>query len=311
MPNLTRRRFIAVSAAAGLAPGIATAREVATWRGIALGARAEIRISGTTQAAAAPVLGAIIDEISRLEDVFSLYRPNSVISQLNLRGELDAPPAELLQVFSIASALHYATDRAFDPTIQTFWTLAAAAAQRNTWPVSAEIAEAQRRVNWEAVRFDSGRVAFARPGMSITLNGIAQGFITDRIADKLRAFGLRDVLVDMGELRAIGVGPSGAPWHAAIADPDGGPPIKRVVLRERALATSAPHGTILDRSGSVGHIFDPRTCRPALGVKQVSVSAPTAAVADGLSTAFCLLKPSQITSALRNFDGAKLEDMVI
>ncbi|MGI9391437.1 MAG: FAD:protein FMN transferase [Boseongicola sp.] len=311
MANLTRRSFIAVSAAAGFVPGIANAREVATWRGVALGARAEIRISGTAQAAAAPVLGAIVDEISRLEDIFSLYRPNSAISRLNLHGELDAPPSELLQVFSIAVALHDATDGAFDPTIQAFWRLAAEAAQRDTWPAPAEIADAQRKINWKAVQFDSGRVAFARPGMSITLNGIAQGFITDRIAEKLRAFGLKDVLVDMGELRAIGAGPSGAPWRAAIADPDGGPPIKRVVLRERALATSAPHGTILDRSGSVGHIFDPRTCSLATGAKQVSVSAPTAAVADGLSTAFCLLDQQQIASALRLVEGARLEKLII
>ena len=75
MPNLTRRRFIAVSAAAGLAPASAAVGSTAVWRGIALGARAELRFSDLTPADAAPIFASVVAEISRLEQIFSLYLP--------------------------------------------------------------------------------------------------------------------------------------------------------------------------------------------------------------------------------------------
>ena len=60
-------------------------------------------------------------------------------------------------------------------------------------------------------------------------------------------------------------------------------------LTNRALATSAPLGTTLDGAGRLSHIIDPRQgtlTRPAL--RQISVSAPSAALADALSTGLCL-----------------------
>ena len=289
MPTLTRRRFIAVSAAAGLAPASAAFGSTAVWRGIALGAHVELRISDMTRADAAPIFASVVDEISRLEKIFSLYRPDSDINRLNHQGFLEAPPAELLQVLSLATAIHRATDGAFDPTIHVLWRHLADAARTGMTPIPADVGGYKEMVGWSAVHFDSSRVFFDRRGMAITLNGIAQGFITDKIAAKLRAFGVGNVLVDMGELYGQGTGPNAGPWSAAIADPNGGPSMHRVILRDRALATSAPLGTVLDKSGKVGHIIDPRSCLPTAGLKQVSVSAESAAVADGLSTALCLL----------------------
>jgi thiamine biosynthesis lipoprotein len=72
-----------------------------------------------------------------------------------------------------------------------------------------------------------------------------------------------------------------------------------VVLRDRALATSAPLGTVFDEAGQIGHILDPRTGLPAAaGWKQISVTAPSAAVADACSTAFCLMDREAIEGAL-------------
>ncbi len=311
MPSLTRRRFIAVSAAAGLAPASAAGGSTAVWRGIALGAHAELRISEMKGVDATPIFASVVDEISRLEKIFSLFRPDSEINRLNHQGYLEAPPAELLEVLSLATALHRATDRAFDPTIHVLWRHLSNVARAGKKPIPGDVRGLKETVNWNAVHFDSSRVFFDRRGMSITLNGIAQGFITDRIASKLRAFGVRNVLVDMGELYGQGTGPNASPWSAAIADPNGGPSMHRVMLRDRALATSAPLGTVLDQSGKVGHIIDPRIGLPASGPKQVSVSAETAAVADGLSTALCLLDRSKVVTALRAFEGARLESRIV
>jgi thiamine biosynthesis lipoprotein len=149
------------------------------------------------------------------------------------------------------------------------------------------------------------RIAFARPSMAITLNGIAQGLIADRVAALLRREGLRDILVDAGEIVAGGRASDGRAWSAAIATPDG-QAIRRLSLADRALAVSSTLALAFDPAGTAGHILDPRTGAPA-PPGTVAVSAVSAALADGLSTAFCLLGPAARAAALAIFPGARIE----
>ena len=312
MTRLTRRRFLAISAAAGLSATRADTAPTARWRGIALGARAEMRLVGMSGAEAAPIFEAVEAELTRLEDIFSLYRATSAVSTLNRDGVLDAPPAELLQVCSLATALHRASGGAFDPTVQPLWSLAARAVAEGTLPSDAEIIRARALVNWSNLRFDTTRIAFAHAGMAITLNGIAQGFVTDKIAEMLRRSGLSDVLIDFGELRASGRTAHGGAWNVGIAQSDTDDCCeRRVTLSDRALATSATFGTVIDDAGKIGHILDPRTGRPALHVRQASVSAPTAAVADGLSTALCAMAPQNHNAVQAAFPFARIEHMTV
>jgi len=310
-PAPTRRRFIAISAAiAGISvlpQATRAAHPSATWRGLALGAGASATIAGLTQEKAAPLFARMKAELERLENIFSLYRPNTSLSRLNREGSLATPPAELLELLSLTNAIHARTGGAFDPTVQPLWAIYADAALHETSPSKSVIAAAKARVGWEAVRFDSDRIAFLRPGMAMTLNGIAQGYVTDRITGLMRAEGLDNILIDMGEIRALGERPGGGPWRAGIRSPKGGILPGSVDLENRALATSAPAATVLDAAGKISHIFDPRTGRPGGRWRQVSVSAETAAVADGLATAFCLMEKSEISRAVAGFAGVKIE----
>ncbi len=310
----SRRRFIAIgAAAAGVAalPGTLHARlPVATWRGVALGADASATLAGVTRHEARPLFRRMEAELNRLEDIFSLYRPQSALSRLNRDGRLRRPPAELLELLSLSDAIHAQTGGAFDPTVQPLWSLYADAARRNRMPSAREIRAARQRIGWQALRYDSDLVAFDRPNMALTLNGIAQGYVTDRITDLLRARGLRNILIDMGEVRASGTRPGGGPWRAGIADPDGGVLPLRIGLSDRALATSAPAATVLDSAGRVGHIFDPRPTATGTRWRQVTVSADRAALADGLATALCLLSRDRITRAIDAFATARVEKLI-
>jgi thiamine biosynthesis lipoprotein len=122
--------------------------------------------------------------------------------------------------------------------------------------------------------------------MALTLNGIAQGYITDKVGETLRARGFSHVLVSMGEQLALGPKWDGAAWRVGIADPAAPEKaIAEVPLAGGALATSAGYGTSFDRAGRISHILDPRTGRPAETWASISVIAPSATLADGLSTA--------------------------
>jgi len=306
--TLTRRRFLTISAAAACLPTAHAHAAEFTWRGVALGAAASVKLLGPDGAALHELARQIESEIARLEAIFSLYRRDSDISRLNRTGRLDAPPAEMLELLSLAGAINHHTAGAFDPTIQTLWRVHASAAAQDRAPTPEALDDARRRTGWRHVRFGPTAVRFARPGMAMTFNGIAQGFVADRIADLLRARGFANVLIDMGEINAVGRRADGTPWRVGIAAPDG-LVLAEVALSDRALATSAPFGTLLDPSRQTGHIIDPRTGLPAGKWALASVSDSQAVIADALSTAFCMLRRKDIDRALTRFPGARLETL--
>lgn len=303
MRPMTRRRFLAISAALPIVAGLpARASSLYRWHGVALGAEAEILLDHPDAAAITARAGA---EIARLEQIFSLYRSDSALSQLNAKGTLAAPPFELLECLSLCSRIHAATGGLFDPTVQPLWALYARRFTEGGQPSTNDLAQTLATVGWPGVEMDETAIKL-RPGMALTLNGVAQGFIADRIADMLRAEGLTNVLVNTGELRAIGTTVEGAPWPVTLTS--GG----HVDLADRALASSSPLGTTFDQSGKVGHILSPVTGQPAPARwSLVSVSADKAAVADALSTAACLMADrATIDTALASFADARIEALV-
>lgn len=299
-PHICRRRMLQVTAAACgallLPAGARTeARHLkpVTWRGVALGAPAEIKLYAESEAAARPVLQRTVTEIRRLEAVFSLYIASSALSRLNRDGELRHPPLDLVRLASTAKGISAATGGAFDPTIQPLWTLYAAHFARNpharAGPDSSALAHAVSRVDCRAVTVAENLIAFDQEGMALSLNGIAQGYITDRVADILRGDGFEHVLVNLGEIRALGSHPAGRPWNVAIDTGDHGSHERTLTLSGRAVATSAPHATPIGAAGRAHHLFDPRDGSCAYFHKSITVTADTATLADAYSTAFAVM----------------------
>ena len=229
-PRLSRRRFIGVTAAAaglGLVPFGRAARAEAhlvTWRGQAMGAVATLQVHHHDRAAAERLVERSLAEVRRLEAVFSLYREDTALVALNRQGILVAPPADLVAVLAECRRCWELTGGAFDPTVQALWILYRDHFSRSDadpqGPTEHELRDALERVGFGRVTFDANRIALPRRGMGLTLNGIAQGYVTDRVVGILRAGGIASSLVDMGEPRAVGSRPSGGPWRVGIADPD-------------------------------------------------------------------------------------------
>ena len=293
--TLTRRRFLTISAIAATLPGALAAAPARHWTGQALGARASIRLDHPQ---AEEITARCLTEIDRLENILSLYRADSALSRLNRSGRLGNPPFELLEILSLAGAVHHASGGAFDVTLQPLWALWVEAAVQNRRPTRAERAAALALGGWNDVALSPQAITL-RPGMALTLNGIGQGYVADRVAVLLEAEGLTNVLIDTGELRALGE----RRWPVRIQDGDS------LSLSARALATSAPQATCFDANGQDGHILDPRTGRPVVSPwTQVTVSAPSAALADALSTAACLTTDwSQLDALVTSFNDVQVE----
>lgn len=297
----TRRRAIAIfaAAAAGAVGGGARAGTDYEWRGTAMGADARIHLSGIDRGPAVAAVEAASREIERLEQALSLFRPDSEICRLN-RGEvLQAPSADLRRALSLALAIARGTGGLFDPTVQPLCEAHAAWFAQDPargLPPDEVLAPARHALDWRRVSLAPDAIRLGT-GQRITLNGLGQGYVTDRVAELLGAHGLRHVLVDLGEQRALGPQRTGAPWRIAQA---GGDPI---VLDTGALATSEGAGCVLGAGGAAHHLFDPCTGRSASHWRRITVHHASAAVADALSTAFSAAAPEALPALHPRFPG--------
>ena len=283
--RLTRRRALGLLAAAAGLPLVLRATrataEVVTWHGRALGAPATLILHHPHRPTAERLVAACVAELDRLEAILSLYRPASALCELNRTGALAAPPPALVSILADCRSFHAATAGAFDPTVQPLWRLYATHFQSGgdpAGPAPDAIAAARASVGLDAVHASADRVVLARPGMALTLNGIAQGWITDRLVDLLRGAGVTSTLVDMGEIRALGT------WRVGVEGSD-----TVLALTDRAVATSAPQGFAFDPARRFTHLIDPRTGATPARCARVTVTASTAAAADALSTGFALM----------------------
>lgn len=307
MQKINRRRFIAIGAAAAgcglplLHASSAQSSTAVTWRGQALGAQASLVIHHHDRNAAARLVRQVVTEVERLERVFSLYLPDSALSRLNRFGALAAPPSDLVALLQTCREVWELTNGAFDPTVQPLWRLLSEHFARPdadpAGPNPGQIADALALVGFDEVIFDRNRVALKRRGAALTLNGIAQGYITDRAVDILRRGGIENSLVDIGEIRALGQHPARGAWRVGIeATDDRARQPAFLELVNNAVATSSPDGFAFDPAGSFNHLLNPRSGASANNHQSVTVLAPEAVLADAFSTGFSLMTYDAVAS---------------
>jgi FAD:protein FMN transferase len=313
----TRRRVITVLGAVAGAPLLRKSdREdeavaLYRWTGTSLGSPSSLLICHPDQVVAGRIAAQCAAEIRRLEAIFALYRADSELARLNRDGRLESPSLDLLIALAHCQRLAALSGGAFDVTVQPLWDLYAmhffgAASPPTNGPEPQAVEDALKLVDWQGLDVTPRRVKVARPGMRLTLNGIAQGYVTDRITEILRDHGCDRVLADMGcsELRASGRRVDGRPWRVGLADPRQ-PETFAVTfdLTNRALCTSGGYGTKFEASGRFHHLFDPATGRSAHHYIAVSVFAESATIADALSTALYTTPPERGSRLLEEFSG--------
>ena len=297
--NKTRRRFLKIIglASIGAISGTALVKltktdilQKVTWQGIALGSPAEITIYHPNQKEAEDILSESHKKLVQLENLFSLYKENSQLSMLNKNGYVKNPHPDMLALINLSKKYAEMTDGAFDVTVQPLWNLYNEAfIKTNKPPLESEIEKTLSLVDWRSISVSKNLINYEKEGMSSTLNGIAQGYITDKISEHLINSDINNTLVQLGEYRGIGDHPDGRPWRLLLSNPEHTDSIGQIEFTNAAVATSAGLGTPFDLTGKHHHIFDPKNGYNANNYLQVSVTSKTAAEADALATAFLIL----------------------
>ena len=287
---MNRRRFMQMmGATAGAAilpmPLLAMQRDkLYQWRGILLGAETGFQLYHDDAGAAKDITLKAVKEIQRLESIFSLYQGNSAISQLNKKGQLSNAPIEMLELLNQANHFSQLTQGAFDVTVQPLWNLYA----KNPQPTPAALHQTLATVGYENIEISGANITLHH-NAQLTLNGIAQGFITDKITQLLKSEGITKTLVELGETHGLG-----KQWNIGLRTPHG--EISEIIsIENNAIATSGAYGTPL---GDGNHLLNSKTGQSAKHHKSVSIIAPNATMADALSTGLSILPYAVATNIL-------------
>jgi thiamine biosynthesis lipoprotein len=250
----------------------------------AMGTSMTLQLAHADGAQAGRALDAAVAEIRHIEDQMSLFRPDSAICELNRTGRLDHAHPDLLEILHIAQQVARSSQGAFDVTVQPLWLAFESARQQGRLPSAAEVQAARRRVGWQGLQLTESSVRLARPGMGITLNGIAQGYAADKVKARLQSMGIAHALVDAGEWASLGQTAHGGDWTLGVANPrDAHALLAGVALQGRSLATSADDQSSFSPDFANHHIFDPRTGYSPAALSSVTVAAPRCVMADALT----------------------------
>jgi thiamine biosynthesis lipoprotein len=243
------------------------------------------------------------DELERIEQIFSLYRPTSELSRLNAAASSEwiGVSSDVLAVTKRAAKLAEATDGAFDPTVRPLVKLWRLQQLSTDWsPPSREaIAKSRHRVDFHMLETRDNPPAIRKLASSVELdlNALVEGWAIDHLIDLLRCGGLTNALVELGgEFRAVGHKPNGQPWKIGIENPQAPNSLyATAILKDAALATSGNYRQAIEYRGRrYGHILDARTGAPTEhDLLAVAVIADEATTADGWATALMTLGPAE------------------
>ncbi len=235
-----------------------------------------------------------LEQLDRIENLLSVYRPNSDIARLNhAAGQGPVQVAdETIEVLARAVELSVLTCGAFDVTAGPLVDAWGFTKRRGQKPSAAAIAAALEIVGYQKLRIDvdAKSVELLQTGMTVNLGAIGKGFALDRIADLLRSGGASDFLVHGGNSSVLAAGDdvpgSDSGWKVAIEHPR--IPRQRVgglVLKNQSLGTSGSGKQFFHHQGKrLGHVIDPRTGWPAGEMLSLTVVCASAVDADALAT---------------------------
>jgi thiamine biosynthesis lipoprotein len=253
----------------------------------AMGCEFELLLCGQDRRHLLAAAEEAFEEVSRLEEQLSVFRPESEISYINALAVKEWVRVEprLYGLLETASRLSQEMEGAFDITAGRLIDLWDSAES-----IPADIPKTTGEIVFDP---DENAVRFSNPDMKLNLGAIGKGYAAQQIAELLVDRGVENALISAGPstVYALGSPPDEDAWGVGIRNPvNQSERITSVLLKNRALSTSGSHQRFVEIEGRrYSHLIDPRTGRPAEGLLLASVITADPVEGEALSTAFFIL----------------------
>ena len=238
--------------------------------------------------------------LTEVDTTFSGYNRNSVLSRRNEGADVPTNGMfdDLLRISE-----HYTdiTRGAFNPYAAPLFDIWGFGFRNDSLPSKERIDEA---------------MAATASERTLNFNAIAQGYTCDLVAAYLRSIGVRNYLVDIGEIACSGKNPHGKGWTISIDTPYDGNMTPGESICGKWISDGGTYGVVTSgnyrkyyvKDGKkYAHTIDPRTGRPVEhGLLSATVIAPNATCADAMATYFMVAgfeEASRIISEADSLEG--------
>jgi len=247
--------------------------------------------------------------IKQMEDKLNDYSKSSWLWEVNNSTRTQFPmDSDIYNLLVIADSLYKMTDGAFDPTIKPVYDLWGFSSKPYSQidsvgtavPDSIILAETLQRVGFDKISYDTR--SLSKPvGVQLAFGALAKGYILDAARDYMKSLGIVSGNIDCrSSMTFFG---SSLPQQVYIQHPmlSQDDYIASFKIKNRSVGTSGNYQQFFELDGiRYHHILDPKTGYPVPHIYSSTVIHPSAAWADGLSTALFLMQPDQAIELARS-----------
>lgn len=257
-----------------------------------MGNRFEISVVSDSEKYAVNRIEEAIEEIRRIEKLFTTFDENSQTNLINHNAGLAAVKVdrEMFELIQRSKRISDITQGAFDITYgsidKQLWNFDK---NMTALPDAVTARKLVRLINYKNVLLDEKKctVFLKERGMRIGFGGIGKGYAAERAKTILQQNGVKSGIVNAaGDLVVWGSQPNGKPWTIGIADPNAvRQQFSHLDITNMAVATSGNYEKFVMINGKkYSHTIDPKTGMPVRGIKSVTIICPNAEVADAMAT---------------------------
>jgi FAD:protein FMN transferase len=262
----------------------------------ALGSACEVQLYGADFSYAEHIAKRVIADVNRIEQRYSRYRQDSVVSEINRaakQGVAIDVDEETLSLLRYADTCYQQSDGLFDITsgvLREAWDF-----KTQRIPEQTQIQALLKRIGWEKVSLHQSTLSFAVPGMQLDFGGIGKEYAVDRAAALCQQHGIKHGLVDLGgDIKIIGPHADGRAWSVGIRHPrKPGELMASISVHQGGIASSGDYERCIMLNGKrYSHILNPKTGWPVKGLASITVMAEQCVIAGSVST-ITMLKEKQ------------------
>jgi len=269
----------------------------------AMGSPCEIKLYCKDEQTAQNIANLVVSDVLNVEQRYSRYRQDSVLSQINRvaekGGRIDIDE-ETVALLNYADTCYKQSGGLFDISsgvLRKIWDF-----KEKKIPTQAAIKEVLKRVGWQKIELTGSAVNFTVSNMELDFGGIGKEYAVDRAATICWEHGVRSGFVNLGgDIKVIGPHPDGSPWMVGVSHPrKQGELLMRLPVYSGAVASSGDYERCIEVNGRrYGHVLNPKTGWPVQGLAAVTVIADQCVVA-GSACTISMLKDKKGKKWIKN-----------
>lgn len=273
-----------------------------------MGSKFEITLVDKDSLSAEKNIDKSIDEIRRIENLISEWKPETQISEVNKNAGIKPVKVDP-EVFALTEKGIYfskLTDGAFDISIVAMDKIWKFDDSMNELPSEECIKNSVKNVGYQNIILDktNSTIFLKNKGMKIGFGSIGKGYAADKTRELMKSFGVKAGIINAsGDISTWGTQPDGKPWAIGINNPFKDDKIAAVLfLNENAVTTSGSYEKYAEIHGKrYSHIMNPKTGYPSTGLTSVTVVGPNATMANGFSTSIMVLGKKEGLKLIKKF----------